>query len=300
MVASGHEHPALGRRGGVRQGQPDDLAGRRRPLGRDRADPAGRQAPQEARAPAARRPGDLRRADRASPDGQPVGPAAARVRPAIDRARALRGVGGDGGAGAGLGGPAPCIRRGGRPGLGAAGGRRLHRQGSVRPKGGAGEARAKGAQPDRPRQARDQAPLADRGDGRPRRRRPVGGQPARQDEAGRPPRRGRGRAGPRGVAPSGARPRLRLRGLPDGGRGPRLRRPRPPKASAARPLPPPGHPDRHPPRRWVAEVCPGWFNRFRRLPTRSEKRASHDLGFVHLAACLIAYRKIRPARPHSG
>jgi len=27
----------------------------------------------------------------------------------------------------------------------------------------------------------------------------------------------------------------------------------PPKASAAQPLPPPGHPDRHPPRRWVVE-----------------------------------------------
>jgi hypothetical protein len=28
----------------------------------------------------------------------------------------------------------------------------------------------------------------------------------------------------------------------------------PPKASAAQPLPPPGHPDRHPPRRWVVEI----------------------------------------------
>ncbi len=74
----------------------------------------------------------------------------------------------------------------------------------------------------------------------------------------------------------------------------------PPRASAARPLPPPGHPDRHPPRRWVVEVAHAWFNRFRRLLTRTEKRASHYLGFVHLAACLIVYRKVRHARSLSG
>ena len=74
----------------------------------------------------------------------------------------------------------------------------------------------------------------------------------------------------------------------------------PPKATAERPLPPPGHPDRHPPRRWVVEVAHSWFNRFRRLLTRTEKRAGHYLGFVHLAAVLIIYRKIRHARLLSG
>jgi len=74
----------------------------------------------------------------------------------------------------------------------------------------------------------------------------------------------------------------------------------PPRASAERPLPPPGHPDRHPPRRWVVEVAHAWFNRFRRLLTRPEKRASHSLGFVQLAACLIVYRKVRHARSLSG
>jgi len=74
----------------------------------------------------------------------------------------------------------------------------------------------------------------------------------------------------------------------------------PPKASAARPLPPPGHPDRHPPRRWVVEVAHSWFNRFRRLLTRTEKQARHYRGFVHLAAVLIIYRKIRHARSLSG
>jgi putative transposase len=74
----------------------------------------------------------------------------------------------------------------------------------------------------------------------------------------------------------------------------------PPKATEARPLPPPGHPDRHPPRRWVVEVGHSWFNRFRRLLTRSEKRAHHYLGFVQLAAVLIIYRKVRHARSLSG
>jgi putative transposase len=74
----------------------------------------------------------------------------------------------------------------------------------------------------------------------------------------------------------------------------------PPKGSAATPLPPPDHPDRHPPRRWVVEVAHAWFNRFRRLLTRWEKQARHYLGFVQLAAILIIYRKLRHARSLSG
>ena len=74
----------------------------------------------------------------------------------------------------------------------------------------------------------------------------------------------------------------------------------PPTASAATPLPPPGHPDRHPPRRWVVEAAHSWFNRFRRLLTRWDKRADHYLAFAHLAACLIIYRKLRHARLLSG
>ena len=73
----------------------------------------------------------------------------------------------------------------------------------------------------------------------------------------------------------------------------------PPKASAQAPLPP-GHPDRHPPRRWVVEVGHSWFNRFRRLLIRWEKRAETDLGSVQLAACPIIYRKVRHARLLSG
>jgi len=74
----------------------------------------------------------------------------------------------------------------------------------------------------------------------------------------------------------------------------------PPKRSDEQPLPPPGHPDRHPPRRWVVEVCHSWFNRFRRLLVRWEKRSANYLAFIQLAAILIIYRKPRLARSLPG
>ena len=76
--------------------------------------------------------------------------------------------------------------------------------------------------------------------------------------------------------------------------------PIPPKASAAQPLPPPGHPDRHPPRRGVVAVAHRWCNRCRRLLVRGEKQAKNALAFVHLAAILIIYRKLRHARTPFG
>ena len=74
----------------------------------------------------------------------------------------------------------------------------------------------------------------------------------------------------------------------------------PPKASEDQPPPPPGHPDRHPPRRRVVEAGHSWFNRFRRLLIRWDKRSANYLAFVQLAACLIVYRKLRHARTLSG
>jgi putative transposase len=74
----------------------------------------------------------------------------------------------------------------------------------------------------------------------------------------------------------------------------------PAKGTAAQPLPPPGHPDRHPPRRWVVEVAHSWFNRFRRLLIRWEKQADNYLALLHLAAALITYRKLRHAHSLSG
>jgi len=74
----------------------------------------------------------------------------------------------------------------------------------------------------------------------------------------------------------------------------------PPKRSAEHPLPAPGDPERHPPRRWVVEAAHSWCNRFRRRLIRWEKKAANYLGFVQLAAILIIYRKVRHARTLSG
>jgi transposase len=45
-------------------------------------------------------------------------------------------------------------------------------------------------------------------------------------------------------------------------------------------------------RRWVVEVCHGWFNRFRKLLVRYEKLARSFLALNHLAAAIIAFRKV--------
>lgn len=74
----------------------------------------------------------------------------------------------------------------------------------------------------------------------------------------------------------------------------------PPKATAAQPLPPPGDPARHPARRWVVEVGHAWFNRFRRLLIRWDKKAANYLAFIQLAACLIISRKVCHATSLSG
>jgi len=48
------------------------------------------------------------------------------------------------------------------------------------------------------------------------------------------------------------------------------------------------------------EAGHSWFNRFRRLLVRWEKKAANYLAFVQLAATLIIYRKLRYARTLSG
>ena len=45
-------------------------------------------------------------------------------------------------------------------------------------------------------------------------------------------------------------------------------------------------------RRWVVEACHGWFNRFRKLLVRYEKLEHTFLVLNHLAAAIIALRKI--------
>lgn len=45
-------------------------------------------------------------------------------------------------------------------------------------------------------------------------------------------------------------------------------------------------------RRWVVEVCHSWFNRFRKLLVRYEKLARSFVALNHLAAAIIAFRKV--------
>jgi transposase len=52
------------------------------------------------------------------------------------------------------------------------------------------------------------------------------------------------------------------------------------------------HPDKKA-RRWVVEVCHSWFNRFRKLLVRYEKLERSFLALNHLAAAIIAFRKVR-------
>ena len=45
-------------------------------------------------------------------------------------------------------------------------------------------------------------------------------------------------------------------------------------------------------RRWVVEACHSWFNRFRKLVIRYEKMDTAHIALHHLAAAIIALRKI--------
>lgn len=45
-------------------------------------------------------------------------------------------------------------------------------------------------------------------------------------------------------------------------------------------------------RRWIAEVCHRWFNRFRKLLVRDEKLERSFVALNHLAAAIIAFRKV--------
>lgn len=45
-------------------------------------------------------------------------------------------------------------------------------------------------------------------------------------------------------------------------------------------------------RRWVVEVCHSWFNRFRKLLVRYEKLERSYVALNHLAAAIIAFRRV--------
>jgi putative transposase len=46
------------------------------------------------------------------------------------------------------------------------------------------------------------------------------------------------------------------------------------------------------PRRWIVELTHSWFNRFRKLLVRYEKRTSSFEALIHLACAIICWRKI--------
>lgn len=46
-------------------------------------------------------------------------------------------------------------------------------------------------------------------------------------------------------------------------------------------------------RRWIVEVCHSWFNRFRKLLVRYEKLHRSFMALNHLAAGIIAFRKVK-------
>ena len=46
-------------------------------------------------------------------------------------------------------------------------------------------------------------------------------------------------------------------------------------------------------RRWIVEVAHSWFNRFRKLLVRYEKLDRSFLALNHLAASIMAFRKIK-------
>lgn len=45
-------------------------------------------------------------------------------------------------------------------------------------------------------------------------------------------------------------------------------------------------------RRWIVEVAHSWFNRFRKILVKYEKKSRNYLALLHLAASIICYRKI--------
>ena len=45
-------------------------------------------------------------------------------------------------------------------------------------------------------------------------------------------------------------------------------------------------------RRWIVEVAHSWFNRFRKILVRFEKRKSSFEGLLQLAAAIIVFRKL--------
>jgi putative transposase len=50
-------------------------------------------------------------------------------------------------------------------------------------------------------------------------------------------------------------------------------------------------------RRWVAEVCHSWMNRFRKLLARYEKKSRNYLALAEFACAIIIWRNLIPVHP---
>jgi IS5 family transposase len=53
-------------------------------------------------------------------------------------------------------------------------------------------------------------------------------------------------------------------------------------------------------RRWVVEASHSWFNRFRKLLVRFERKLDNHLALLHLAAAAIAFRHAVPCTRRDG
>ena len=51
------------------------------------------------------------------------------------------------------------------------------------------------------------------------------------------------------------------------------------------------HPDGKP-RRWIVEVVHSWFNNFRKVRIRYEKKSKNYLALLHIVAAIICFRKL--------
>lgn len=56
----------------------------------------------------------------------------------------------------------------------------------------------------------------------------------------------------------------------------------------------------HTPRRWVVERCHAWFNNYRGLRIRYERKVQNHQGLLDFACCLMWYRRIERATQPSG
>ena len=53
-------------------------------------------------------------------------------------------------------------------------------------------------------------------------------------------------------------------------------------------------------RRWVVEASHSWFNRFRKILVRFERKEENHMALLHLVCGIIAFRKAQPCTKRDG